>query len=55
MSVRAIVPAQILRRWDAQALEQLCERLLEDLRNAVKPEGASLSVVRPARQEDADD
>lgn len=29
MSVRAVVPARILRRWDAAALEQLCERLLE--------------------------
>lgn len=29
MSARAVVPARILRRWDAQALEQVCQRLLE--------------------------
>ena len=29
MSARAVVPARILRRWDARALEQVCERLLE--------------------------
>jgi hypothetical protein len=28
MSARAIVPARILRRWDAVALEQVCQRLL---------------------------
>lgn len=38
MTLRAVVPARILRRWDAQALEQLCERAVrlekenEDLR-----------------------
>jgi len=26
VSVRAVIPARILRQWDARALEQLCER-----------------------------
>jgi hypothetical protein len=29
VSARAVIPARIRRRWDAQALEQLCERLLK--------------------------